>query len=239
MENLPDKHQPTALQKLSQNAITEFKKRVKSAIKIDHGINGITLIRFKKDVGDDNALFLLSTLIKRQSEFFNLVDNITDKQSVDIATLMMEEFPFISVEDLVVCFRFAKTGKELYEKPMSRLDGRIIFNWLNQYIEEKYDRIELLEKQKNEDFKNEPIAPIILEKVAEVMAEKEKRIITEKSITAPPMTAERHEQYLKDNIESMTKENIKSLIKQFDSRNLFGGNDKIIEFLKEELKNRK
>ena len=207
-------------------------------------------------------MLLLAHLIKSQSEFFNLIDNISDKQSVDIADLLLKEYSNVTIEDLVICFRFAKTGKPGYEKPMSRLDGRIIFNWLNEYLDEKYARIEETEKAKSHDYKTGEVeSPEVLNHIQEIIkktttvnsvvglsieaskrldAEIAKRKTPAKEYKPPfPRSFEEQERSIRENIQEYSDAQIEGLIKTFRSHNYSIAYSQLIDFLEAEIKTRK
>lgn len=221
------------LTRWSSQEITKFAEEVCAVIKIDQGINGTSLIKFKTNVGEKSAKAFLAGIIIKNSKFFNLVDNLTEGQSIEIADLLITEYPYITVEDINIMFRYAKTGKPGYEKPMSRLDGSVVFRWINTYIEEKLDRIEFLASQENQAYKEEPISPEFLERVASLIKEK-----TEPKEPLKPINRisfNKHEQYLRENISHFTVPQIKETIKHFTNQNMFHDCDKLIEFLNEEL----
>ncbi|HAH35142.1 MAG TPA: hypothetical protein DCL81_00870 [Algoriphagus sp.] len=60
---------------------------------------------------------------------------MTEDQAIDTAYLLLEKYPYESFEDFVIMFRNAKMGK--YGELYNRLDGQIIFKWMEEYMEEK------------------------------------------------------------------------------------------------------
>ena len=193
-------------------------------------------MKFRKAYGNDTSLELLARLIKDQSEFFNLVENISDKQAVDIADLLFGEYANVTIEDIVICFRYAKTGKPGYEKPMSRLDGRVIFNWINEYLNEKIERIELIRSNEAHELKQElgDFNEENLKKIEEMFC-KPNPVEPAK----PPMSAEKQEQYIRDNIGSFNKAQISDLIRQFKLHHSCLAYEPLLNFLETELKLRK
>lgn len=241
MDDKIQKHQSTESLQLSSNEkIQAFKSRTKTAVKIEQGINGQSLVKFRMEYGEDTSLLLLSQYIKTQSEFFNLVDNISDNQAVEIAELLFKEYPFCTIEDLVVCFRYAKTGKPGYEKPMSRLDGRIIFNWMNKYIEEKMERHEEIEARKRHNENNEPVSTVALEHLDEILTKFTKPKPEPKPVTPHGFKSfEQQNRYIIDNLPKFTKRELDGFIKQFKSyTNLAGNYTEIINLLETELTQR-
>jgi hypothetical protein len=245
MDNQIQRTGQQVLSKLQQDSLAKYNTAVKVAIKIDQGINGTSLFKFHKEVGMGLAVGFVADMIMKQSQFFNLIDNVTDKQCIEIATLMVQDYPNITVEDIQIMFRYAKTGKPGYEKPMSRLDGRIIFNWLNEYLDEKYTRIEELHKHESQQYKEEPISEEglkVLQSISDAFDKKLEKARERKNTEDQEkikITAGKHEQYLRENIQHFSNADIESTIKQFESRNRWNSYKDILEFLNNELLIRK
>ena len=55
--------------------------------------------------------------------------------AADFAFEIVEEFKFLTLEDIMLCFKYAKDG--IYGTLYNRLDGQIIKQWLLQYWEAK------------------------------------------------------------------------------------------------------
>lgn len=60
-----------------------------------------------------------------------------ENQLASTVDLLIEDFYYLKVEDLKLCFQNAKKGK--YGKVYDRIDGNIIYGWVEQYSK---DRIE-------------------------------------------------------------------------------------------------
>lgn len=60
---------------------------------------------------------------------------MNEDQAIETAYLLLDKYPHESLEDFVIMFRNAKTGK--YGELYNRLDGQIIFKWMGEYLEEK------------------------------------------------------------------------------------------------------
>lgn len=81
----------------------------------------------------------------------NLKWNISDNQVAQIVEDLIEKYPHETIEDFVLVFKRARMGEfgELF-----RLDGPVIFSWMETYLEEKYRVIEdKLAKEKDEYYK--------------------------------------------------------------------------------------
>lgn len=103
-----------------------------SDVKISNnpGLSAITK-KYGRDVTKSILIFALVDLI----EFFNVTNNFTDPQINSTADLIMEKFYWFKPEDFKLCFSRAKTGE--YGQTYNRLDGSVIFEWLNKYEVER------------------------------------------------------------------------------------------------------
>lgn len=56
-------------------------------------------------------------------------------QVASTADLIIEEYYFLKPDDFKLCFTRAKKG--YYGKVFDRIDGQVIFEWLNQYTNDR------------------------------------------------------------------------------------------------------
>lgn len=56
-------------------------------------------------------------------------------QVAGAADLIIDEFYFLKPDDFKLCFNRAKKG--YYGKVYDRIDGQVIFEWLNQYTNDR------------------------------------------------------------------------------------------------------
>lgn len=86
--------------------------------------------------------------------FFNVGKMINEVQVASVANLIIEEYYFLKPDDFKLCFNRAKKGK--YGKVYDRIDGQVIFDWLNTYVEERmmfFDDEGMLNHDKNKHGK--------------------------------------------------------------------------------------
>ena len=67
--------------------------------------------------------------------FFNVGKMINDTQAAQTADLIIDEYYFLKPDDFKLCFTRAKKG--YYGKVFDRIDGQVIFEWLNQYTNDR------------------------------------------------------------------------------------------------------
>lgn len=91
------------------------------------------------------------------NDYFNISNRMTDAQTIDVVRLIMEKFNYFKLADFKLCFKNAKTG--LYGKVYNRIDGLIIFEWLNLYAAERIQVAETASIAKDNALKNQKINP--------------------------------------------------------------------------------
>lgn len=72
---------------------------------------------------------LLSIPLFEVVNFFNVGLQMDDVQVLKTARLIVQEFPYLKVEDLRLCFDKAMTNAKVYD----RIDGNIILGWLREH----------------------------------------------------------------------------------------------------------
>lgn len=85
-----------------------------------------------------------------------------DEDQVKQTVLMIvEEYHYFKPEDFKLCFKKAMKGH--YGKLYDRIDGPVIFEWLNQYDFERTQEVEALQTSHNRELKKieaQPLAPV-------------------------------------------------------------------------------
>lgn len=93
--------------------------------------------------------FVESEIVKLSASVnINQALNIKDHQVPMIAEMLIADFKWESLEDLVLCFRRGSMGKygEIY-----RLDVAVLGFWMTKYLDEKYNALEArIQKEKKE-----------------------------------------------------------------------------------------
>jgi hypothetical protein len=109
--------------------------RISHSLTIADSIQAPTLKVLEKQYGKDDLATLVSFMILQTARFFNLGNNLSEEQALETAYLMLQNYPHETIEDFTLMFREAKKGK--YGELYNRLDGQIIFKWMEKYLEEK------------------------------------------------------------------------------------------------------
>ncbi|MBR3647098.1 MAG: hypothetical protein IKN59_01735 [Paludibacteraceae bacterium] len=87
--------------------------------------------------GQDWRLFVLAYISSALTNYLDFVgrkNTMDDMQIAETAELMLDEFPTLKMDDLVLFFRMCKISHfgKLYD-----LNGGVIFDWLNTYLDER------------------------------------------------------------------------------------------------------
>lgn len=90
---------------------------------------------FKKEYGQQSLQALMVIVLNDVIKFFNVGKTMNLEQLVQTILLITEDFYYFNIEDFKLCFNNAKRGK--YGKVYDRIDGNIIYEWLQKYSEER------------------------------------------------------------------------------------------------------
>lgn len=109
-----------------------------------------------KEAGENQARAIVVLLLTEVVSFFNASNTMNDSQVAITTDLIIEEYPYLKVDDLKLVFRNAMKGR--YGDIYNRLDGSVIMGWLRQYNRERCTRADILSyndhKQLNEAESN-------------------------------------------------------------------------------------
>lgn len=75
-------------------------------------------------------------------------------QMAQTADLIIDEYFFLKPDDFKLCFSNAKKG--IYGKVYDRIDGQVIFEWLNAYNRDRALEAESLSVNEAAKYKNDP-----------------------------------------------------------------------------------
>lgn len=95
-------------------------------------------------------------------DFFNVGKSMSDSQVANVADMITSEYGFLKIDDFKLCFNRAKKG--VYGQSYDRIDGQVIFCWLNKYIDERYNQADEESFREHSEMKmNEKRTQSILE----------------------------------------------------------------------------
>lgn len=218
--------------------------RYERSLSIDKIIEtGIPISVLHREVGKKEVKAALDVLLVRLVKSLNLKWNIEDDQVKYIVQDLIDKYPNETIEDFMLVFRRARMGGFKDEKGNSaiyRLDGSVIFGWMDIYLSEKYEALERkLEAEKDDYYKvpkkdevkserhqywldklKEAVAPVDGKKVPplsdhDVLREGQQKAVSK---TRPSTTMqdlirmELHTQYIRENYDKYTGEKNKDWI---------------------------
>lgn len=112
-------------------------------------------------------------------EFINAGKTMNPDQITQTAAMIITDYNWLKVEDIKVCFTNGKRGH--YGQLYDRLDGQIIFQWLNQYTTDRTNESLRLNDLKRREIENPKISPEDInpegqKKVIEILSQYSKKV---------------------------------------------------------------
>lgn len=186
--------------------------KIESSLSIRKSIEtGIQLKKMGEIFGHENTLLLLTRLIENTVSFFNVNNNLSGNQTVQIALVIIERFGHDNIQDIVLALKDARMG--FCEKVYGRIDGEIIINWIVAYMEKKADELEKMHKSQKVTL-NE-ISTDILEVVKN--ATNQKKEVEKKTSFSDQIWLN----WFDENKEFLTKSELKSIKTDLEYNNIF------------------
>ena len=104
---------------------------------LEDAVNSVTpcLATFKKETSEMSLLAILTIMFNDLIDFFSVGKTMGQSQLVSTIQLVIEDFYYLNIEDFKLCFNNAKRG--VYGKIYDRVDGNIIYGWIDQYAQER------------------------------------------------------------------------------------------------------
>lgn len=217
--------------------------KVEKNLSIDKAIKGRKSCDLVKNYGEPMVIKAYSGVILMALEFFNTGQQMSEMQAIQTASLMIEQYPAETIEDLVLCLKNVKSAR--YGKIFNRIDGQLLFEWFRLYLDEKYERFEQIKHMEKVSYRVElneeflPIAEKILKLTQLEDTGKKESLAAEKRITA-----EKHFERFKDFVKSLSIDELDVLHEQYEkesSRAFYNNFDNYLEVIKrqkEELNNK-
>jgi len=110
------------------------------------------LSELKKNKGEQTALGVLVALMDECQQYFNLQQPMNAQQLMLTAELIMEEYYYLRIEELRMCFRMAMKGE--FGPVYNRIDGQVFFEWIVKYMPK---RQLITDRMKQEQLSNNNI----------------------------------------------------------------------------------
>ena len=94
-----------------------------------------SIVTVIKKLGETKARAAVVYLLADALEFFNATETMSDTQAATTVDLIIEEYPYMKLDDIKLCFKNAMKMK--YGKIYNRIDGQVIMSWLKEYNKER------------------------------------------------------------------------------------------------------
>lgn len=128
-------------------------------------IDGTKIKKLEQELGELTMVKIITYLLMRFSESFNVSKKLTDGQAPLIAVDIIEKYPYETIEDVILLLKQVRQGI-IGDGKDYKLDGQNILNkWFPEYLEKKYTEVERQQKQlQNDSLKMSPgeIHPVTL-----------------------------------------------------------------------------
>lgn len=120
---------------------------------VDDAINSKSpaLVTMKAEYGETLMLANLTLFIIDAVKFFSIGKSMDADQVAQTAKLIAKDYYYLKPEDFKLCFDNAKRGK--YGQLFDRLDGAVIFGWLENYVNGRLNRGEEMSTEKHNENK--------------------------------------------------------------------------------------
>jgi hypothetical protein len=176
---------------------------------VQKAIDGTKIKSLEKSLGEINMVKVVTYLLMRFSESFNVGKNITSNQAPLIAIDIIEKYPYETIEDVVLLLKQVRQGI-IGDGKDYKLDGQNILNkWFPEYLEKKYIEFERIKKQELQNVKtemnpeNHPVMQFYAKRRSEkARKEKEEQI----KLEIDEMVKSMDRQMLEDTISSWEKQ---------------------------------
>jgi len=143
------------------------------------------LSELKKNKGEQTALGVLVALMDECQQYFNLQQPMNAQQLMLTAELIMEEYYYLRIEELRMCFRMAMKGE--FGPVYNRIDGQVFFEWIVKYMPKRQlitDRMKQEQQSNNNIYEifahpqmNEAMKDVVTKLDAKMLQEPVKEII--------------------------------------------------------------
>lgn len=125
------------------------------------------------ELGEIRARAVVVILIGEVVDFFNASNTMNDSQVATTTDLIIEEYPYLKIDDLKLAFRNAMKGR--YGEIYNRLDGSVIMGWLKQYNRERCARADVLSFNEHKKHNGEESGGLFYDDYRRMLQEKASR----------------------------------------------------------------
>ena len=106
------------------------------------------LVQIKNEKGQQAAIGVLVAMMDSCQQYFNLQQPMQPMQLALTAELIMEDYYYLRVEELQLCFRMAMKGE--FGPLYNRIDGQVFFEWIKKYLTKRGQITERIQQDKQQ-----------------------------------------------------------------------------------------
>ena len=109
-----------------------------------------TLAEIRKDKNQQATVNIMVAMMDMCQQYFNLQQPMNAQQLALTAELMLEDYYYLRVDELQVCFRMAMKGE--FGPLYNRIDGQVFFEWIRKFMSKRQaisERINLDKQSSN------------------------------------------------------------------------------------------
>lgn len=156
----------------------------------------LSMARMRKEKGEGYVKALLTLLIIDTVDFLNLGKTMSNNQVMQTVNLILEDYWHYKADHFVMCFNKAKKG--YFGKNYDRIDGQIIFGWLEQFDLEFSTDVEA--ERRNESKRHmkelsEPVNEEVLTKMPDWFADSIRKMNQPKPLEPKPSEMTEEQKY--------------------------------------------
>lgn len=107
-----------------------------------------------KEFGETHLRAFMVNVLNDLLDFFSVGKTMGGVQVAQTADLIIEEYYYLKPDDFKLCFTRAKKGQ--YGKVYDRIDGQVIFDWLNAYNKDRMAEAEAAAINEQSPYKRDP-----------------------------------------------------------------------------------
>jgi len=119
---------------------------IEKQLTIPKAIDGTKLKKLEKTLGERDLTKVITYMLLRFSESFNVGKKLTSGQAPLIAIDIIEKYPYETIEDILLMLKQVRQGI-IGDGKDYKLDGQNILNkWMPEYLDRKYEEVERANK---------------------------------------------------------------------------------------------
>jgi hypothetical protein len=149
-----------------------------------------TLAEIRKNKNQQATVNIMVAMMDMCQQYFNLQQPMNAQQLALTAELMLEDYYYLRVDELQVCFRMAMKGE--FGPVYNRIDGQVFFEWIRKFMTKRQaisERINLEKQGSNNIYEmfQHPQIMDAMQQAADKLKIKEEPVREVKRENPPPL----------------------------------------------------